>query len=316
MGSVGPLGTKPNDKGEQLKLNRRVKTKLVAGASALTLVGGLAVVVAAPASAALAKVDVSSHSVTCNDVLGKIKFSVPLHLGGTTANQVTIIIKSLDCVDNTVGVYDADTNPGGVSLKSVAQKGVLNSSTNDCLGLSGYSTSTSGSIVGSWATNPATPGLLAPSNKSTITVTQTFGGTTNITPGAFSPTWSSATNYATGDNVSRLGDSYTANYANLNKAPETHRASYDGVNQTATNQWLRNGPDNILNSWGANYAAFQIGTPYGTTAATVTGGFNDGGGANLTFTGTTGESKGSLANACFSATGIKGITFAQGGFTT
>jgi len=88
------------------------------------------------------------------------------------------------------------------------------------------------------------------------------------------------------------------------------------VNQTATNQWLRNGPDNILNSWGANYADFQIGTPYGTTAATITGGYSNGGGSNLTFTGTTGESKGSLANACFSATGIKGITFAQGGFTT
>jgi len=294
-----------------------VKTKLVAGTSALVLVGSLAVAAAPGAGAAAVKINTQGDSVTCNDILGKIKFAVPLHLSGTAANQITVSIKSLDCTDNNLGVFDPDVNPGGLSLKSVSQKGILTSSNNDCLGLSGLSTSTSGQIIGSWATNAGTPGLDTISKKSTIGVTQTFGGTFNATAGVIPAAWSNATTYTTGQNVSFGGYSYTAtgnDGPNLNKQPSTH----DGA--APNDQWTINAPVNDLNSWGASYGLFQIGTTAGTSAPTLAGGFangaNGGPDSALIFNGTTGESKGTLANECFSATGIKGITFGDGGFTT
>jgi len=237
----------------------RIKTKLAAIAGTIVIAGSVAAV-ASPAGAALAKVDVTSHSVTCNDLIGKIKFTTPLHLGGTTPNQVTVSIKSGDCVDNTAGVYDATLNPGGVSLKGYGAKGVLNSSNNDCLGLQGLSTGTSGSISGKFLTNPSTPGLVNASNS--IGVTQTYGGTFN-----------------------------------------------DGGTSS---------PASDSDSWGASYGLFQIGTGSfaPTTPPTVTGAYSNGGGANLQFDGTTAQSSGTLATQCFSATGIKGIQFGIGGFTS
>jgi hypothetical protein len=129
--------------------------------------------------------NVDNNSVTCNEAIGKIKFGVPLVLGGTTPNTVTIGIKSTDCVDNTAGVYDATTNPSGNALKGMSSKGVLNSTNNDCLGLQGLSTGTTGSIVLKWSAVPQTPKLNVTS--STFTVTQTWAGTFNdggVTSGA------------------------------------------------------------------------------------------------------------------------------------
>jgi hypothetical protein len=152
------------------------RTKVLALASTLALVGGLVAISATSAGAAYPKVDVSNETVTCNDIIGKIKFSVPLFLGGTTPNQITITIKTGDCT-TSLGTFDASSNPGGVTIKSATTKGILSSSTNDCLDLSGL-----GDPLGvvddvntSWATVAGTPGLLQ--NKSTVTFTNSFGGT-------------------------------------------------------------------------------------------------------------------------------------------
>jgi hypothetical protein len=246
-----------NDRGET---TLRIKTKLAAIAGTIAIAGGLAAVATPAGAAPLPKVDASSHSVTCNDLIGKIKFGIPLHLGGTSANTVTVSVKSSDCVDNTAGAYDPTLNPTGVSLKGFSSKGVLNSSNNDCLGLSGLSTGTSGAIAGKFTTNPQTPGLVNATN--TINVTQTYGGTFND-----------------GGTTSPASDS---------------------------------------DSWGGQYGLFQIGADsfMPTTAPVVTGAYNNGGGANLQFDGTTAQSQGTLATQCFSTAGIKGIQFGIGGFTS
>lgn len=262
----------------------RIDRKMLAFASAVTLSVGLGAAVLAPAAHAAGPPphDATNDSVTCNDLLGKIKFSVPLTLGGNTPNQITLTLKSDDCTDNTVGPYDPDTNPGGVSLKGVSSKGILNSTTNDCLGLQGLSTSTSGDVPMKWTTvakgaDPDGPGPLpAPvfpkltNTASTIHITQTWGGTYN-----------------------------------------------DGGSTS---------PAAASDSWGGQYGFFAFGTaasglPHGssqsfTSAPSVTGSFTGGnGGATSFFQGETTQTTGAIANECFSATGIKGITFGIGGFT-
>lgn len=156
----------------------RIRSKVLATATTVALAMGVAAyAVPSAGAAALPKHDAANDKVTCNDIIGKIKFSVPLHLGGTTANQVTISIKSDDCLDTTAGLYDSTTNPGGVSLKGASSKGILASSTNDCLGLQGLSTATSGDIALKWTTNSGTPGLL--NAASTFHIGQDWGGTFN-----------------------------------------------------------------------------------------------------------------------------------------
>jgi hypothetical protein len=153
----------------------KLRTKVLALASTLALVAGLAAISATSAGAALPKVDVSNETVTCNDIIGKIKFSVPLFLGGTTPNQVSLTIKTGDC-STSLGTYDASSNPGGVTIKSATTKGIIASSTNDCLGLSGLSSGFTvvDDINTSWSTVAGTPGLLQ--TKSTLTFTNSFGG--------------------------------------------------------------------------------------------------------------------------------------------
>ena len=243
----------------------RLNKKLIATAGTLAVAGGLTAAAAGSAYAPPApKIDASTHTVTCNDILGKIKFGIPLTLGGTTANTVTIAIKSGDCVDTSNGAWDTSLNPTGTTLKSYAAKGVLGSTTNDCQGLQGLSTGTSGSVFGKFATMPATGKLLDATN--TLGVTQTYGGTFN-----------------------------------------------DGGTSVGT------GTSDVL-SWGSQYGFFHIGPAVGatlaTTAPTVSGAYSDGGdGTNFTFNGTTAQSSGSLAVACFT-TGIKGIQFGIGGFSS
>jgi len=171
----------------------RLSKRALAIAGSLALVGSVAVGAfeTTAGAVALPKHDASNDKVTCNDTVGKIVFSTALHLGGTTPNTITLTAKSQDCTDTTAGIYNKTTNPTGVSLKSVAFSGKLTSSNNDCLGLQGLSTSTSGSVPGAWATNPSTPALL--NTKSTLTVTQTWGGTFNdggvTSPSSDSDSW-------------------------------------------------------------------------------------------------------------------------------
>jgi hypothetical protein len=160
--------------------------RFLALCSSVAVAGAVVAATASPAGAALPKVDVTNHSVTCNDIIGKIKFTVPLTLGGTTPNQVTVIAKSFDCVDNTVGVYDAAANPGGVSLKGYSGKGFIDTDTNDCLGLQGLSDGSSGTINGKFLKNAGTPTLINQPNalgltagNSTLVINQTYGGVFN-----------------------------------------------------------------------------------------------------------------------------------------
>jgi hypothetical protein len=172
-----------------VKLSKRT----LAIASSLALVGsvGFGVFETSANATALPKHDASNDSVTCGDTVGKIVFSTALHLGGTTPNTITLSAKSLDCTDTTAGVYNQTTNPTGVSLKSVSFSGKLTSSNNDCFGLQGLSTSTSGGVPGAWATNAGTPALL--NTHSTLNVTQTWGGTFNdggvTSPSSDSDSW-------------------------------------------------------------------------------------------------------------------------------
>lgn len=171
----------------------KISKRALAVASSLALVSSVAVAAfeTSASAAGLPKHDASNDVVTCNDTVGKITFGTALHLGGTTPNTIKLAVKSADCTDTTAGVYNHTTNPTGVSLKSVADAGTLNSSNNDCLGLSGLSTSTSGNVVGTWATNPGTPALL--NTKSTLAITQTWGGVFNdggsTSPSSDSDSW-------------------------------------------------------------------------------------------------------------------------------
>jgi hypothetical protein len=261
----------------------RIRNKLFAVASTVAITAGFSVVAAVPAHAAgPPAVDAANHVVQCNDILGKIKFSTPLHLGGTSPGDITLIVKTDDCTDLTVGAYDPDTNTSGITLAGATAKGVLHSDTNDCLGLQGLSTTTSGSVPFKWKTvtkgadpdgagplrAPVFPKLL--DKTSTLSVTQTWGGTFN-----------------------------------------------DGGDTS---------PASASDSWGGQYGFFAIGAagsglPVGsgqsfTSAPSVTGSFTGGdGGATTIFQGATTQSEGGLATACFSRTGIKGITFSIGGTT-
>jgi len=153
----------------------KISKRALAIASSLALVSSVAVAAfETSAGAALAKHDAANDVVTCGDTVGKIVFTTALHLGGTSPNTITLSVKSGDCTDTTSGIYNQTTNPTGVSLKSVADTGKLTSSNNDCLGLSGLSTSTSGNVIGAWATNTGTPALL--NTHSTLAITQTWGG--------------------------------------------------------------------------------------------------------------------------------------------
>jgi len=161
----------------------KVRNKFFAIAGTMALAAGLGLAASPVANAAAPPpIDVSNHKVTCNDVIGKVKFSVPLTLNGTTPNQITITIKSDDC---------SDTSDANVSLKGGTAKGILNATNNNCLGLQGLSTGTSGSVPIKWTTNTGTPKITP--TASTFTINQTWGGTYNdggqTSPAAASDSW-------------------------------------------------------------------------------------------------------------------------------
>jgi hypothetical protein len=247
-----------------------ISKRVLAAASSLALVGSVAIGFSesGAGAAALPKHDAANDVATCNDIIGKIKFSVPLHLGGTTPNNITISAKSGDCIDVTAGLYDASLNPTGVTLKGYSGKGTLTSSTNDCIGLQGLGTQ-SGSLPGKYTTVTGTPGLLDAT--STLNIAQSWGGTFND----------------------------------------------GGVTS----------PSSDSDSWGGQYGFFAIGAAgsgnalgsgqSNTAQPSVTGAFTGGdSGHKSIFNTSTAQSAGDLGTQCFSAAGIKGITFGIGGFTT
>jgi len=181
-----------------------IKRKLLAAAATVTLATGLAAISAPSAhAAALSKIDVSGREVTCNDVLGKIKFATPLTIAGGPSNSITVSVKSGDCVDNDFGPYDCTdgsgvagpncANPQGITLKGYSAKGILNVSPDSgCLGLQGLSTNTSGTVTGKFTTASTSRKIVSGDN--TFTINQTYGGTFNdggaTSPASDSASWS------------------------------------------------------------------------------------------------------------------------------
>jgi hypothetical protein len=260
----------------------RIRKKLFAVASTVALTAGLSVVTALPAHAAGPPAhNAANDSVTCNDLLGKIKFSIPLRFAGTTANDVSLTIKSDDCVDTTAGLYDPDTNTGGVTLAGAIAKGIIHSDNNDCQGLQGLST-TAGSVPFKWKTvakgiDPDGIGpLKAPIFPKLVDATSTL---------SISGTWGGS--YGDGGDTSPTA---------------------------ATDSW---GAQYGFFAIGAAASGLPVGSGQSyTPAPSVTGSFTGGdGGAKTTFQGVTTQTVGALANACFGTTGIKGIVFGIGGVT-
>jgi hypothetical protein len=171
-----------------------LKTKLFA-ALAVAAIGGA--FMATPAHAApLPPIDVSNHSVACDSLVGSIKFGTALVPGGTSPNTITIKA-TLDGCDDLDDVATDNTNTVSIAPSKVS--GTLNSTTNDCQGLVGPSTGTTGPTITSWKTNAKELGTGLPYPKiydsvggiglagkaaTTMTVTQTFGGTYTATWGA------------------------------------------------------------------------------------------------------------------------------------
>jgi len=173
----------------------RLSKRALAIASSLALVSSVAAIaLETTAAGAVPNHNAANDTVQCNSTVGTIKFSTPLTIGGATPNTLTLSTKSGDCTDLTAGVYDPSTNPGGVSIQSVTFAGKLHTADSNCLGLSGLSSSTTGSIPGTWVTNPGTPALTNP--KSTLKITQTWGGTFgdggNTSPASDSDSWGGA----------------------------------------------------------------------------------------------------------------------------
>jgi len=207
----------------------KISKRALAAVSSLTLVGGVAFGVfgTSGANAALAKHDASNDTVTCNDVVGKIVFTTALHLGGTSPNSIKITVKSGDCTSPSAGIYNKTTNPTGISIKSVTESGTLNSTTNDCLGLQGLSTGTTGSIPGTWAMNPGTPALV--NSHSTLTVSQTWGGTFNdggqTSPASDSDSWGGQYGFFS---IGKAGSGNALGATQLNTTQPTVSGSFTG----------------------------------------------------------------------------------------
>jgi hypothetical protein len=138
-------------------------------------------------AATIPPVDVSSDDVTCDSVVGQMKFLTPLTVGGSTATAISVKATLDGCVDQTAGVFDADTNPNGASLGPSKLKGELLASSSDCLDLPGLAAGTSGQLEIKWKGNTKDllgnkiPKLISsdPSGKaiSTVTVNELYGGT-------------------------------------------------------------------------------------------------------------------------------------------
>ena len=157
----------------------KLNTRMVGAASAMVLAGGLGFVSLPNAEAAAPpKVDVSNHTVTCDTFYGSIKSVPALTLAGSGPGTITVKGVLDGCHDDTVGDYDATSNPGGVSLAPAKVKGTLNVTSTSCTALAGLSAGTSGSLTTTWKTVAGTPKLLA--NSTTLNVNQTNGAFSTV----------------------------------------------------------------------------------------------------------------------------------------
>ena len=163
-----------------MKISTRRMSAIVGG---IALTGGIAFAGMPQVDAAgPPPVDVSNHTVTCDTFFGSIKASPALTLAGSGPGTITVKGTLAGCTDDTVGVYDATSNPGGVSLAPSKVSGTLNIASSSCTGLAGLSAGTSGTLTTSWKVNSGTPKLTAPS--STLTVNQTNGAFTTVGTGS------------------------------------------------------------------------------------------------------------------------------------
>ncbi len=123
-------------------------------------------------AAAPPPIDVTNHRVACDSLVGKLKFSTPLVIGGSSANSITVGATISGCVD---------LDDSNVKLKPTKMKGVLSTPTNDCLSLIGP-TSVSGTVQIKWKTLPGTPKLTdgdpgVAGAVSDMSISQASGGT-------------------------------------------------------------------------------------------------------------------------------------------
>jgi len=142
----------------------KIRTSLLAAASALALVAGLA----APAGAATAT-DVTNDTIDCHSIVGTIKFTPTLTNGGTTAGNAAVKAVTTDCT--TTG--NSNTGPGATTIVSGTAAGIIHTATNDCSGLLGLSTGSSGDLITKWKTLTGAPKITPAA--STLSVTQTNG---------------------------------------------------------------------------------------------------------------------------------------------
>jgi hypothetical protein len=163
----------------------KIRTSLLAAASAIALVVGLA----APAGAATT-IDVTTKTITCNSVVGTLKFTpgLTLYTGPTdTTPAGSVAVKA--------ALGGCSTNAAGVSVLSGAgatgKTAPITSAHSSCNGLSGLSTGTSGDLVTKWKTVSGSPKITPAA--STLHIAQTFGGTFNdggtTTPASDSDSW-------------------------------------------------------------------------------------------------------------------------------
>jgi hypothetical protein len=164
--------------------------KLAALASAATLLTGLGVVATTAARAsAPPPINVTNDKVTCNSVVGTIKFATPLSNAGspTGSNQINIKVTLDGCTDTT----NANAKIGASKLKGT----ISTNNGTQCVGLFGPS-NVSASTTVKWKAQSGTPKLVMTGNvpaASTVTINQTAGSTYNsdtwgATYGAFAVT--------------------------------------------------------------------------------------------------------------------------------
>ena len=96
--------------------------------------------------------DATNHTVTCDTFFGTIKASAALVLAGSGPGTITLKGTLNGRTDDTVGVYDANSNPGGIALGPSSVKGTLDVASTSCTALAGLSAGTSGTLTTTWKT--------------------------------------------------------------------------------------------------------------------------------------------------------------------
>jgi hypothetical protein len=162
----------------------KIRTSVLAAVSAVALLVGLA----APAGASTPPTDVTHEQITCNSIVGTLKFTPPLtaYSGPTdTTPAGSVAVKS------TLG--GCSNTSADVVVQSGSGSGTITTSHSSCQGLQGLSSGTSGPLITKWKTLKAPLSNKMTPTASTLTITQTFGGTFNdggdTTPAADSDSW-------------------------------------------------------------------------------------------------------------------------------